>query len=98
MAQAVSFWPVTVEAAPAQSMWDWWWIKWHRDRFSPEYFSFPQSILFHQCSIAQKNKKTLIVIITGLHNKLQGCSTSVVSAAGPFTTKKKKTPYYMLCV
>jgi hypothetical protein len=29
-------------------------------------------------------------LITGLHNKPQGCGASVASAAGPFTTKKKK--------
>jgi hypothetical protein len=28
--------------------------------------------------------KTLIIFITGLHKKLQGCGASVVSAAGPF--------------
>jgi hypothetical protein len=27
-----------------------------------------------------------IIIITGLHNKPQGCGASVASAAGPFTT------------
>jgi hypothetical protein len=31
---------------------------------------------------------TIIIFITGLHNKLQGCGESVASAAGPFTTKK----------
>jgi hypothetical protein len=39
--------------------------------------------------------KTLIIIIvmvfiTGLYNKLQGCGASVASAAGPFSTKKSK--------
>jgi hypothetical protein len=34
----------------------------------------------------------LILFITGLHNKLQGCGASVASAAGPFTTKKKYPP------
>jgi hypothetical protein len=33
-------------------------------------------------------KKKLIIFITGLHNKPQGCGASVASAAGPFTTKK----------
>jgi hypothetical protein len=30
----------------------------------------------------------LIIFITGLHNKPQGCGASVAAAAGPFTTKK----------
>jgi hypothetical protein len=52
-----------------------------------DYFGFPLSISFHRCSITRKNEK---IFITGLHNKLQGCGTSVASAAGPFTTKKKR--------
>jgi hypothetical protein len=32
-------------------------------------------------------KKKLIIFITGLHNKPQGCGASVTSAAGPFTKK-----------
>jgi hypothetical protein len=39
-----------------------------------------------------KMKKKLIIFITGLHNKPQGCGASVASAAGPFTTKKSE-PY-----
>jgi hypothetical protein len=31
--------------------------------------------------------KKLIIFITGLHNKPQGCGASVASAAGPFSTK-----------
>jgi hypothetical protein len=30
--------------------------------------------------------KKLIIFVTGLHNKPQGCGASVASAAGPFTT------------
>jgi hypothetical protein len=37
----------------------------------------------------EKHKKVVIFII-GLHNKPQGGSASVASAAGPFTAKKKK--------
>jgi hypothetical protein len=75
-------------------MWDLWWTKWHWDRVFPEYFGFPLSISFHPCSIARKNEKLIIFIIniifiTGLHNKPQGCSVSVASAAGPFTKKKR---------
>jgi hypothetical protein len=36
-----------------------------------------------------KTKKKLIIIITGLHNKPQGCGASAASAAGPFSKKKK---------
>jgi hypothetical protein len=35
-----------------------------------------------------ENGKKLIVFITGLHNKLQGCGAFVASAAGPFSTKQ----------
>jgi hypothetical protein len=39
----------------------------------------------------QKKKHIIIIFsITGLHNKPQGCCASVASAAGPFTTKKRK--------
>ena len=75
---------------PSQSMWDLWWKKWHWDKFFPEYFGFPMSISFHQCSTTRKKKK-LIIFITGLHNKPQGCGASVASAAaGPFTPPPKR--------
>jgi hypothetical protein len=32
--------------APGQSMWVLWWTKWHWDRFSSEFFSFPLSVSF----------------------------------------------------
>jgi hypothetical protein len=38
-----------------------------------------------------KGQKIIIIVvifITGLHKKPQGCSVSVASATGPFTTKK----------
>ena len=76
--------PVSI---PGQSVWDLWRTKWHWDRFFPEYFGFPLSISFHRCSITRKKH---IIFITGLHNKPQGCGASVASAAGPFTTHKKK--------
>ena len=43
-----------------------------------------------------KSRKNLIIFITGLHNKPQGCGASVASAAGSFTTKKtnKCTMFY----
>ena len=58
----------------------------------PEYFGFPLSISFHQCSITWKNENLIIflfIFITGLHNKPKGCGASVASAAGPFSKKKK---------
>jgi hypothetical protein len=51
-------------------------------RFSPVNFIPP--VLYY----TQKRKKKLIIFITGLHNKPQGCGASVASAAGPFNTKK----------
>jgi hypothetical protein len=39
--------------------------------------------------LGKGQKIIIIIIITGLHNKPQGCGASVASAAGPFTTKKK---------
>jgi hypothetical protein len=36
----------------------------------------------------KEKRKKLIIFITGLHNKRQGCGASVASVAGPFTTKK----------
>ena len=59
--------------------------------------SFPPSTLvfpcqFHSTSIPLHGKaKKLIIFITLLHNKPQGCGASVASAAGPFTTKKRVT-------
>jgi hypothetical protein len=75
-------------------MWDLWWTKWHWHRFFPEYFGFSLSISFHLGSITRKNEK-LIIFITGLHNKPQGCSASVASAAGPFTIKKTRISHVL---
>jgi hypothetical protein len=36
-----------------------------------------------------KTKKTNHLLITGLHNKPQGCGASVASAAGPFIKRTK---------
>jgi hypothetical protein len=65
--------------------------------FSPSTSVFPLSISFHRCSIIRKNiKKHLILIfITGLHNKPEGCGASVASAAGPFTTQKSLLLVYI---
>ena len=35
-----------------------------------------------------EKRKKLIIFITGLHSKPEGCCATVASAAGPFTTKK----------
>jgi hypothetical protein len=43
-----------------------------------------------------KTKKKLIIFITGLHKKPQGCGASVASAAGPFT--KKRPENFMKCL
>jgi hypothetical protein len=49
---------------------------------------------FHSTGAPLEGKtKKLIIFITGLHNKPQGCGASVASAAGPFTTKIKKGLY-----
>jgi hypothetical protein len=52
-------------------------------RFSPVNFIPP---VLHY---TEKRKKKLIIFITWLHNKPQGCGASVASVAGTFTTKKK---------
>jgi hypothetical protein len=31
--------------------WDFWWMKWHRDRFVYDYIAFLLSVSFHQCPI-----------------------------------------------
>jgi hypothetical protein len=54
----------------------------------PEYFGFPLSISFHRCCIKMKKQIKLIIFITGLHKKPQGCGASVASAAGRFTAQK----------
>jgi hypothetical protein len=71
-------------------MWDLWWTKGHWDRFLPEYFGFPCQFHSTGAPLLGKGQKIIIIIfITGLHNKPQGCGASVASAAGPFTTKRK---------
>jgi hypothetical protein len=92
MAQAVSRRPLTgggLTSIPGQSMWDLWQTKWQWDGFFPEYFGFHLSISFHRSFITRKNEKNLIIFITGLHNKYQGCGASVASATGHFTDKEK---------
>jgi hypothetical protein len=54
--------------------------------FSPITSVFPCQ--FHSTGAPlQVKAKNLIIFITGLHNKPQGCGASVATAAGPFTKK-----------
>jgi hypothetical protein len=58
--------------------------------FSPSTSVF--SCQFHSTGaplLGKGQKIIIIVFITGLHKKPQGCGASEASAAGPFTTKKK---------
>jgi hypothetical protein len=91
MAQAVS--PASHRGGPGsipgQSMWDLWWTKWHWDMFFPEYFGFfrvnfiPPLLHYKE----KRKKKIIIIFITVLHYKPQGCGASVASTAGPLTKK-----------
>jgi hypothetical protein len=57
--------------------------------FSPSISGSPYQ--FHATSaslLGKTKKKTLIVFVTGLHNKPEGSAASVASAAGSFTIKK----------
>jgi hypothetical protein len=56
--------------------------------FFLDYFAFPP--VFHY---AENRKKRIIIFITRLHNKPQGCVASVASAAGPFTIYPLKTKF-----
>jgi hypothetical protein len=62
---------------------------------------FPPSTLVLPCQfnstsapLKGKTKKKLIIFITGLHKKPQGCRAPAASAAGPFT----KENYAVFCV
>jgi hypothetical protein len=57
--------------------------------FSPRVLQFSPVNFFPPVFHYWENRKKLIIFITGLHNKPQGCGASVASAAGPFTTQKK---------
>jgi hypothetical protein len=57
--------------------------------FSPSTSVFPCQFHSTDAPLLGKGQK-IIIFITGLHKKPQGCGASVASAAGPFTTKKKR--------
>jgi hypothetical protein len=57
--------------------------------FSPSISVFPPVSLIPPVLHCTEKQKKLINLITWLHIKPQGCSGSVASAAGPFTTQKK---------
>jgi hypothetical protein len=60
--------------------------------FSPSTWVFPCQFHSTVLHYSEKWKKLIIflfIFIAGLHNKPQGCGTSVASAAGPFITKKR---------
>jgi hypothetical protein len=57
--------------------------------FSPSTSVFPCQFHSTGAPLQGKTKKKLIIFITGLRSKPQGCRASVASAAGPFTTPKK---------
>jgi hypothetical protein len=56
--------------------------------FSPSSSVFPCQFHSTGAQLLGKGQKIIIIFITGLHNKPHGCSASVASALGPFTTKK----------
>jgi hypothetical protein len=61
--------------------------------FSPSTSVFPCRFHSTGAPLLGKGQKIIIIIvifIRGLHNRSHGCGASVVSAAGPFTTKRKK--------
>jgi hypothetical protein len=57
--------------------------------FSPRVLGFSPVNFIPPVLHKMKKRKKLIIFVTGLHNKSQGCGASVASAAGPFGTKRK---------
>jgi hypothetical protein len=59
--------------------------------FSPSSSVFPCQFHSTGAPLLGKGQKIIIIVIfiIGLHKKPHGCSASVASAAGPFTTKKR---------
>ena len=75
-----------------------WWKKWHLDRFFPPSTSVVPC-QFHSTGVPlhKKMEKKLVIFITGLQKKPQGCGASVASAAGPFTPPQR-TPCVLMLV
>jgi hypothetical protein len=65
--------------------------------FSPSTSVFPCQFHSTGAPLHVKTKKKLIIFITGLHNKPQGCGASVASAAGPFTKKTCLKESHYIC-
>jgi hypothetical protein len=63
--------------------------------FSPSSSVFPCQFHSTDAPLLGKGQKIIIIIIIGLHNKPHGCSESVASAAGPFTTTPNVTNCFM---
>jgi hypothetical protein len=64
--------------------------------FSPRVLRFsPVNFIPPVLHYTEKRKK-LTIFITGLHNKPQGCGASVASAAGLFTTHKKRSAFHTI--
>ena len=59
--------------------------------FPPSTSVFPCQFNSTGAPLLGKTKKKLIIFITGLYNKPQGCGASVASAAGRFTRRKGGT-------
>jgi hypothetical protein len=56
--------------------------------FSPSVSIFSCKFYSTGAPLQAKPKKKLIIFITGLHKKPEGCGASVASAAGPFSKKE----------
>jgi hypothetical protein len=82
MAQAVRRRSLTAEGwvrSQGQSMWDLWWIKWHWNRFYPEYFGFLLSFSFPRAPLLENVKKKMF----SLHLHHKRCTISLKAVVRP---------------